>query len=201
MASKRLMGVGNFIMKSRDNSSNNLSNILDKSINTNSTNETPKRPNSRFVLNPLYSNKKEPLVFKRLPTELRYNSIANNISKLTEESLKKSKILNIPHFLTEPRKESSNELLNQADKIIKERMKNNLMLNILVKSVILDTTKKINLENYKIRLIHNRQKELNTKVFEINRALKLNDKIYEKDYRTFLDFVDKNLALAVPVPR
>ena len=192
MASKRLMGVGNFIMKSRDNSSNNLSNILDKSINTNSTNETPKRPNSRFVLNPLYSNKKEPLIFKRLPTELRYNSIANNISQLTEEGLKNSKILNIPHFLTEPRKESSNELLNQADKIIKERIKNNLRLNMLVKSAILDKTKKISLENYKIRLIHNHQKEINTKVFEINRALKLSDKIYEKDYRTFLDFVDKN---------
>ena len=59
MASKRLMGIGNIIMKSRDNSSNNVSNILDKSINTNSTYETPKRQSPRLVLNPLYSSKKK----------------------------------------------------------------------------------------------------------------------------------------------
>ena len=192
MASKRLMGVGNFIMKSRDNSSNNISNILDKSVNTNSTYETPKRPNSRLVLNPLYSNKKEQIIFKRLPTESKYNSISNNISKLTEERLKKSKILNIPYLQTEQRKESSNELLNHADKIVKDRTKNNLMLNMLVKSAILDKTKKINLENYKIKLIHNRQKELNTKVFEISRALQLSEKNFEKDYKSFLSLVDKN---------
>ena len=64
------------------------------------------------------------------------------------------------------------------------------MLGMLVKSAILEKTKKLNLENYKIKLIHNRQKELNTKVFEINRALKLNERNFEKDYRSFLDFVD-----------
>ena len=66
------------------------------------------------------------------------------------------------------------------------------MLGMLVKSAILDKTRKLNLENYKIKLIHNRQKELNTKVFEINRALQLNERNFEKDYRSFLDFVDKN---------
>ena len=66
------------------------------------------------------------------------------------------------------------------------------MLGMLVKSAIINNSRKLNLENYKIKLIHNRQKELNTKVFEINRALKLNEKNFEKDYRSFLDFVDKN---------
>jgi len=192
MASKRLMGVGNFIMKSRDNSSNNVSNILDKSINTNSTYETPKRPTSRLVLNPLYSNKKEFITNKRLSLESRYKSISNNLSKLTEDRLKKSKILNVPYLQTEPRKESSSELLEHADKILKDRTKNNLMLGMLLKSAIINNSRKLNLENYKIKLIHNRQKELNTKVYEINRALKLNEKNFEKDYRSFLDFVDKN---------
>ena len=126
MASKRLMGVGNFIMKSRDNSSNNVSNILDKSINTNSTYETPKRPSGRLVINPLYSNKKkDPILFKRLSTESGYNSISNNISKLTEEGLLKSRLLNIPYLKTEPTKETSKQLLEHADKIVKDRTKNN----------------------------------------------------------------------------
>ena len=193
MASKRLMGIGNIIMKSRDNSSNNVSNILDKSINTNSTYETPKRPSARLVINPLYSNKKkDPILIKRLSTESGYNSISNNISKLTEEGLLKSRLLNIPYLKTEPTKETSKQLLEHADKIVKDRTKNNLMLGMLVKSAILDKTRKLNLENYKIKLIHNRQKELNTKVFEINRALQLNERNFEKDYRSFLDFVDKN---------
>ena len=192
MASKRLIGIGNYIMKSRDSSSNNMSNILDKSINTNSTYETPKRPSVRIALNPLYSGKKEPLNIKKLSTEENHNSLYNNISKMTGERLKSSKIININYLKTEPRKESSNNLLNHADKILKERTKDNLMLGMLVKSTILDKTKKLNLENYKIKLIRNKQKELNTRVFDINRALKLNEKNFEKDYRAFLDFVDKN---------
>ena len=197
MDSKRLMGVGNIIMRSRDNSANNRSNILDKSYNTNSTYETPKRPSARLALNPLYSNRRQPLILKRLPTEIKNHSLSNNISKITGERLKNSKILNVNYFKTEQTKETrddlpTNDLLKHADKILKDRMKNNLMLNLLVKSDILDKTKKLNLENYKTKLIHNKQIELNTKIFEINRALKLNEKNFEKDYRSFLDFVDKN---------
>ena len=191
MASKRLMGIGNIIMKSRDNSSNNVSNILDKSINTNSTYETPKRPSARLVINPLYSNKKEPLTVKKLSMEKRYNSLSNNLSKIGDR-IKNSNFLNINYLKTEPQKESGDELLAHADQILKDRTKNNLMLGMMVKSAILDKTRKLNLENYKIKLIHNRQKELNTKVFEINRALQLNERNFEKDYRSFLDFVDKN---------
>ena len=194
MASNRLMGVGNFIMKSRSSSGNNISNVLDKSYNTNSTYETPKRQSARLDFNPYYSKKKEPLMMKRLSTEPKNNFILNNISNITRDSVKKSNLLNLNILKTEPRKESSKELLSQADKILKDRTKNNLMLNlnILGKSVILDKTKKLNLENYKIKLIRNRQIELNTRVYDINNALKLNEKNFEKDYRDFLDFVDKN---------
>ena len=82
MASNRLMSVGNYIMNSRDSSTNNISNILDKSVNTNSTYETPKRSSTKLVLNPLYSNKKEAYLSKRLSTELRYKGpISKNIRK------------------------------------------------------------------------------------------------------------------------
>ena len=192
MASKRLMGVGNIIMRSRGSSANNMSNILDKSINTTSTYETPKRQSDRMVINPIHLNKKEPLIMKRLSTEPRNNSFLNNISSITGDYLRKSKILNINYLKTEQRKESSKELLSQADQILKDRTKNNLNLNLLQKSAILDKTRKLNLENYKIKLIKNRQIELNTRVFDINNALKLNEKIFEKDYRDFLNFVDKN---------
>ena len=192
MASKRLMGVGNIIMRSRGSSANNMSNILDKSINTTSTYETPKRQSDRMVINSIHLNKKEPLIMKRLSTEPRNNSFLNNISSITGDYLRKSKILNINYLKTEPRKESSKELLSQADQILKDRTKNNLNLNLLQKSAILDKTRKLNLENYKIKLIKNRQIELNTRVFDINNALKLNEKNFEKDYRDFLNFVDKN---------
>ena len=194
MASNRLMGVGNIIIKSRVSSGNNISNILDKSNNTNSTYETPKRQRARLVINPAYSNKREPLMMKRLSTEPKNNSVFNNISSITGDRLVQSKLLNINYLKTEPRKETSKELLTQADKILKDRNKNNLMLNLnmLAKSVILDKTKKLNLENYKIKLIKNRQVELNTRIFDINNALKLNEKNFEKDYRDFLEFVDKN---------
>ena len=62
----------------------------------------------------------------------------------------------------------------------------------MLKSSNLEKIKKINLENYKIKLIRNKRDELNTRIFDINNALKLNDKIFEKDYRDFLEFVDKN---------
>jgi hypothetical protein len=78
MASKRLIGIGEGIIKSRDSSANNISNIMDKSINTNSTYETPKRQSARLVINPLYSNKKEPLTIKKLSMEKRYNSLSND---------------------------------------------------------------------------------------------------------------------------
>lgn len=191
MASKRLIGIGEGIIKSRDSSANNISNIMDKSINTNSTYETPKRQSARLVINPLYSNKKEPLTVKKLSMEKRYNSLSNNLSKIGDR-IKNSNFLNINYLKTEPQKESGDELLAHADQILKDRTKNNLMLGMMVKSAILDKTRKLNLENYKIKLIRNKQTELSKRVFDINHALQLNEKNFEKDYREFLNFVDKN---------
>ena len=45
----------------------------------------------------------------------------------------------------------------------------------MLKSSYLEKIKKINLENYKIKLIRNKRDELNTRIFDINNALKLND--------------------------
>ena len=191
MASKRLIGIGDSIIKSRDSSANNISNIMDKSINTNSTYETPKRQSARLVINPLYSNKKEPLTVKKLSMEKRYNSLSNNLSKIGDR-IKNSNFLNINYLKTEPQKESGDELLAHADQILKDRTKNNLMLGMMVKSAILDKTRKLNLENYKIKLIRNKQTELGKRIFDINHALQLNEKNFEKDYREFLNFVDKN---------
>ena len=119
------MGVGNFIMKSRDNSANNLSNILDKSANTNSTYETPKRNSAKLVLNPSFSSRREPLIKKRLSTESRYNSsISNNISQITGNKLIKSDILN--YMPTEPKKESNDIFtkLLRNEKIFRRRIPN-----------------------------------------------------------------------------
>ena len=105
--------------------------------------------------------------------------------------LRNAKELDLCYMIIDTQKES-NDIFSNADKILKDRTKNNLMLNLMVKSAILDKTRKINLENYKIKLIRSKRNELNTRIFEVNNALKLTDKVFENDYRSFLEFVEKN---------
>ncbi len=51
-------------------------------------------------------------------------------------------------------------------------------------------TNEISLDNYKIRLTKDKRKELNTKLYVVNRAIKANEKIFEEDYKKFLEFVE-----------
>jgi len=86
--------------------------------------------------------------------------------------------------------EEASEIINDADKIIKQRKKNLIIYNQLVKSTYMKNTNEISLDNYKIRLMKDKRKELNTKLYVVNRAMKSNEKIFEEDYKKFLEFVE-----------
>lgn len=169
----------------------NISSLLDKSIRSlkslrsNSTNETIRKENSNiqdiFGSDSLTIN--NPSTHGRLSIDSSSFIFSNNFNKKTINNAFKI------YMKTEPNK--SSDIIKNADKILKQRLDNHLMFNPLVKSTYLKNTKEIGLDNYKIRLMKQKRNDLNTKAFVINKAMKSNEKIFEQDYKNFLDFVDK----------
>ena len=203
MTSRRLMGIGDSIMNlnninysTNNNISNisNISNILDKSSNTNSTFVTP----NRYKIKPVYNHysliKRD--VVNRDRDKLSINSrnlstsISNNVSKLTYNKYSDEKGL-VKYIRTSPNKESI-KIMNNADKILKDRENNHIMMNHLVKSVFIKKSNELNLENYKIKLLIKKRNEINDKLINIKNTIKTSEKIYEKDYKRFIDFVESN---------
>ena len=170
-------------------SRNNISGVLDrsiKSIKTNSTYFTPKRNNLKQLISSYSLNKKNTVNKEKLLTDLNSRNVSNNISKISNNY---NDLINYLH--TEPSKESK-ELINNADKLLKERKNNHLMLNQLVKSVYMKKVDEIRLNNYKIKKLKNKRNELNKKYLEINNAYESTEKRLENDYKNFLLFVEDN---------
>ena len=118
------------------------------------------------------------------------SSISNNVSKLTYNKYSDEKGL-VKYILTSPNKESI-KIMNNADKILKNRKNNYIMMNHLIKSILIKKSNELNLENYKIKLLINKRKEINGKLINIKNTIKTSEKIYENDYKRFLDFVESN---------
>ena len=209
MTSRRLMGAGDSIMNS-NNISNNISNsqnvstFFEKSVNTNSTFVTPQRNNFRQI-NPryilikrdLYNNREKLIDSNYIPTP-------NNISKITStnnSSLAKFNYNNtttnrnnrlnktkfnynsnnydeekglIYYIRTSPNKDTD-KLMDDADKIMKERKNNHIMMSHLNKSALLK-----------------KKNEINDKLLNIDNRMKTSEKIFEQDYKRFIDFVESN---------
>ena len=185
-------------MKNRNLSTDNIS-LLDfsaKSIRTNSTFETPLKTNNNIkeiigTGSALNSMEKLPIIQKRFSTESSNLSSINKISKLTNNSKSHIDII----AFTQSNQDIA-KLIGFADKILKERRHNHLIMNQLVKRVYMKKVNEVSLNNYKINLIMNKRNELNKKIIEMNNAMKSSEKIFEKDYEKFLDFVDsKNRAI------
>ena len=196
MTSKRLIGIGDTIIMNSNNrsiSTHSISSPLDKSmksiksVRTNSTNETRRKDSSDnyqdFMSSDCISNNNI-LTDGRLSIDSNFIA-SNEISKREiNKSLKK-------YLKTEPNKvATSADLLNNADQILKGRKGNFPLYNQLVKSVFMKKTKEICLDNYKIKLMSEKRNELNTKKDVISNALKANEKIFEQDYKRFLEFVE-----------
>ena len=151
------MNLNNINYSTNNNVSNisNISNILDKSSNTNSTFVTPNRYKIKPVYNQYSLIKRD--VVNRNRDKLSINSrnlstsISNNVSKLTYNKYSEEKGL-VKYIRTSPNKESI-KIMNNADKILKNRKNNYIMMNHLIKSILIKKSNELNFENYKIKLI------------------------------------------------
>ena len=187
MHSRRLITIGNSIInnRKRDGSTINSSSILDRSIGTNYTHETPRKITSSYSL-----TKKEPISKDRLTTDINVLSTKNNNSQRKSNNINLNlKLMN--YINTEPNVESK-PLISHADKILKERKNNHLMMNFLVKSVFMKKTNENCLNNFRIKLLKNKRRDISNKISDISSAIKSSEKIFDQDYQTFLEFVEKN---------
>ena len=193
MTSKRFVGIGDNIMKNSQKRNSSISSLLDnsmrsmksiKSIRTNSTLETQKRENIKEILNLNPLNFNSISSCRRLPTESNIFTSKNNSKRTHKCSLRK-------YITTKPNKKPE-VIIEDADKILKDRQKHFILPNQLVKNVFLKNTKEICLDNYKIKLMSKKRNDLNTRVFVISKALKSNLKLFNEDYRHFFEFVEIN---------
>ena len=196
MTSRRLMEIGDSIINVKKISTNNASSLFDKSsksikTKTISTNATPKRNNIKHIIFSYSLTKKKLINKEKLLNELNnMNNIKclNNSSKYINN---KSLITNTNNIHTEPNQKSI-DLISNADKILKERIKKHLVYNPLVKSVFMKKTDETRLNNYKIKLLNNKRNELKNKLYDINNTIKSTEKNLEKDYNNFFTFVENN---------
>ena len=86
----------------------------------------------------------------------------------------------VKYIRTSPNKESI-KIMNNADIILKDWKNNYIMMNHLIKSVLIKKSNELNFENYKIKLIINKRKEINDKLINIKNTIKTSEKIYEND--------------------
>ena len=186
MTSRRLMTIGNSIInnRKRDASTINTSSILDRSIKTISTNESPRKLTSSYSI-----TKKTPISNGILTTESNILSTINNNSSRYNKNIN----VNLMNYIrTEPNVNAeSKQLIFYADKIMKDRKNNHLMMNQLVKSVFMKKTNENCLNNYRIKLLKNKRTDINDKISNISSAIKSTEKIFDLDYQRFLEFVER----------
>ena len=86
-----------------------------------------------------------------------------------------------------------NQLLEDADKIMKERMKTYLggAYKDRKKNKILEKSRELCLNNFMITQLKDKRTEINKKEIFIDMALKNSEKQYEMDFRSFIDFIEE----------
>lgn len=93
-----------------------------------------------------------------------------------------------------PKFKYSMEILENADEIIKDRIKNKEIIKLrnkkLAKNIALKQSKDISLKNYIIGLLQQKRIQINENDRVMNQALKEFSKQYENDYRAFIDYVE-----------
>ena len=188
MTSKRLMGIGDSIMKlkNRNLSTNNLSSMLDLSAKTSSTYASPKKSNIKQMIDSYSLRKKIFSNPAKLLTDSYLNISKNNLNISNKYNNKPT------NYIYTFSNNKSNELIDNADQILKERKNNHLIIRQLEKNTYMKKTEEIRLDNYKIKILKNKRNEINTKILDIKNAIRTTEKIYEKDYNNFYKFVEKN---------
>ena len=130
------------------------------------------------------------------------NSIIQNYSK-NKKILKKIKTNNLNRCISSNSIFSSKtdvskktiDILENADQIMRERLKNHGAIiaggKNLLRSVALKISKEVCYKNYTINLLKEKRTQINEKEFLISSALKEFDEQYQIDHRKFNDFIEE----------
>ena len=189
MHSKAFLKTGGKIMsiRGRTHHNNLKSNFISKMLNNKSitTNESSGINNSGININKNIFNLKRDYKLKFPSESLNYSSL-NTIGITGQSTWYHTKTVNSIH-------KEKKQLLVDADTIMKERMKTYLggAYKDRKKSKILENSKEICRNNFMITQLRDKRTEINNKEKFIDMALKSSERQYEKDYRSFIDFVEE----------
>ena len=164
-----------FVSNNSEYSVNNASATTNASRVKNNSNFLPKliTPKNNYLLKKIKLNK-----------NLRKSSSVTSLSNIY-----------IPSALTTKSSRQTIELLDNAEQIMRERMKNHGVViaggKFLLKSIALRVSKEVSKKNYTINLLKEKRTQINEKERIINQALKEFSEQYENDHKKFIDFVEE----------
>ena len=188
MHSKAFLKTGGNIIRGRSNPRVNKSKVMSSIINNRSitTNESSGMNYSsinNFNRN-IYKLKKNYKIKKNYES---LNYVPLNTIGTGQSTWYHTKTVSSIH-------QEKKQLLDDADQIMKERLRLNIGgggLNDRKKGKILEKSKELCLNNYMITQLKEKRTEINKKEYYIDMALKNSEKQYEIDYRAFIDFVEE----------
>ncbi len=158
--------------KSKNNSDFNTSNI---SATTNASMIKGNRNNDSIIQN-VSKNKK---ILKKIKANNLNRCISSSSIFSTKTDISKKTI----------------DILENADQIMRERLKNHGAIiaggKNLFRSVALKISKEVGYKNYTINLLKEKRTQINEKEFLISSALKEFDEQYQMDHRKFNDFIEE----------
>ena len=170
--------------------------------------ESPIRPvNLKRSQDFLTINKEKSITTNDSYSMLTEKKLKNNISVITNDniSIKSSKFITLcnkhgkklpllhPNSIRKLPKISTQQILTEADYLVKERRKHEgLMPNYLSSSIAIKKSKDINLKNYIINRIKEKREEIENNQKKRVEQLKVKQSIYEKNYRNYLNTVEEN---------
>ena len=167
-----------FVSNNSEYSANNASATTNASRVKNKSNFLPKliTPKNNYLLKKIKLNKN----FKKSSSVTSLSNISN---------------MYIPSALTTKSSRQTIELLDNAEQIMRERMKNHGVViaggKLLLKSIALRVSKEVSKKNYTINLLKEKRTQINEKERLINQALKEFSEQYESDHKKFIDFVEE----------
>ena len=157
--------------KKNDYSSNNIS------ATTNTTSKRKNNVNSSSIISNKAQNSHR--ILKKIKLNNNYHP---------HRSINKSQIYSYNA------KRSTIEILENADQIMKERLKfhevNRYGMKNLIKNVAIRNSKEVSLQNYTINLLKEKRTEINKKELLINKSLREYDNLFENDYKNFMNFIE-----------
>jgi hypothetical protein len=110
----------------------------------------------------------------------------NSINSINAKSSCRTKLPALPMI-------SKKQLLTEADSVVKERKRHEgLFAPHIPKNVAMKKSAEINLKNYVIRKIKEKQEEIRNDEKKIIEDFKYKQKIYDKNYKNFLNTIEEN---------